>query len=559
MAGGFTLFGVHFGREDEEREVASPVNPEVSDGAVSIVQAPGFISPQINAMQLDASARTEADYISKYREIAVVPEVSQCIEEIVSEAIVIDREKDTITLNLDELDDIPDSVKKKMEAAFDVIYKMLRFNRNGHDIFKRWYIDGRLNYFTLIDEKNPKEGIKGVRYIDPRKIKKIRELEQTVDQKTGAIVVVGTKEYFLFNERGLTQNLNSQQGLSSSPNPVTKDIPITKDSIIHCNSGLLDSNTNAILSYLHEALRPANNLRMMEDAMVIYRLARAPERRAFYIDTGNLPNMKAQQYVQEIANKFKNKIVYDINTGEIKNDRKFLAMTEDYWIPRKEGSRGTQIETLPGGEQVGETGESEWFRDKLYTAMKVPKSRFSDQPSMFSGGTQITRDELRFNRFINQLRSKFSTLFEELLGKQLVLTGVMSIEEWDDIKDGVRFDFAADNYFAEALDSEVMNNRANLLTMLDPFVGKYISYEYVYKNILRMSEEEMKSEQKFLEDDQKKAQAHTAAQSAAESGIDPEDPNAYGQAPEPVKEELDTTLVEDELSNALVEYLKKRE
>lgn len=527
MAGGFTLFGVHFGREEEERDT-SPVSPDSSDGAVSVIQAPGFISPQINAMQLDASARTEAEYINKYREIAIVPEVSQCIEEIVSEAIVTSDEKDTITINLDELEDIPDTVKKKIEAAFDAVYKITRFNRNGHDIFKRWYIDGRLNYFALVDEKNPKEGIKGIRFIDPRKIKKIRELDQKVDPKTGAIVTIGTKEYFLFNEKGLTNQLSGHQQLQGATSTMTKDIPITKDSIIHCNSGLLDSNTNAILSYLHEALRPANNLRMMEDAMVIYRLSRAPERRAFYIDTGNLPNMKAQQYVQEIANKFKNKIVYDINTGEIKNDRKFLAMTEDYWIPRKEGSRGTQIETLQGGEQVGETGESEWFRDKLYTAMKIPKSRFSDQPSMFSGGTQITRDELRFNRFINQLRSKFATLFEELLGKQVVLTGIMSVEEWDDIKDGIKFVFAADNYFAEALDSEIMTNRANLLTMLDPFVGKYISYEYVYKNILRMSDEDMKKEQKFLEDDQKKAQSHTAAQSAAEAGIDPEDPNAYG-------------------------------
>lgn len=275
---------------------------------------------------------------------------------------------------------------------------------------------------------------------------------------------------------------------------MARDIVLTADSVVHCNSGIIDSTSSAVLSHLHKALRSANNLRMMEDAMVIYRLVRAPERRIFYISTGNLPNSKSQQYVQEIANTHKNKIIYDVTTGEIKNDRKFLAMTEDYWIPRKDGDKGTQIETLPGGEQIGETAEPEYFKAKLYASLNVPMSRFSSQPSLFNAGSEITRDELRFSRFIERLRSKFNTIFEDLLGKQVVLTGIMSIEEWEAMRDDIKFDYAEDNYYAEAQANEMETNRLNMLAQADPFVGKYISMEYVYKNILKMSDEDMKAE-----------------------------------------------------------------
>jgi len=499
------LFGFSFGKTDPG--AASPVVRD-DDASIKIEAAPGFISPHINSISLDNNAATENEYIGKYRDISMIPEVNQCIEEIVSEAVIQDTEDLYVTLNMDRVE-YSDSIKDKINTEFENVYNILLFSRKGHDIFRRWYTDGRINYQLIIDNDKPKLGIQGVRYIDPRKIKKVREAIKAIDAESGTEVITDYKSYFIYNEKGVGSLVQNQKGYTApGTNAQYQDVIMTDESVVYVTSGLTDPLYGFTISYLHHALRASNNLRMMEDSALIYKLVRAPERRVFYIDTGNLPKAKAAQYVQEIADKNKTKVVYDVSTGEIRNDKKFMAMTEDYWIPRKEGSRGTEIDTLPGGDSAGEMTEAEYFKDKLYTALNVPKSRFSDQPTLFSGGTQITRDEIRFSRFINQLRTKFSALFEELLGRQLVLKGIMSKQEWETLKVKINYEFAEDSYFAEALKSEKLQQQAAILAQFDPYVGKYVSREFVYKDILGMSDDEAKEQMKQIEKDSEWHEAH---------------------------------------------------
>lgn len=499
------LFGFSFGKTDPG--AASPVVRD-DDASIKIEAAPGFISPHINSISLDNNAATENEYTGKYRDISMIPEVNQCIEEIVSEAVIQDTEDLYVTLNMDKVE-YSDSIKDKINTEFENVYNILLFSRKGHDIFRRWYIDGRINYQLIIDNDKPKLGIQGVRYIDPRKIKKVREAIKAIDAESGTEVITDYKSYFIYNEKGVGSLVQNQKGYTApGTNAQYQDVIMTDESVVYVTSGLTDPLYGFTISYLHHALRASNNLRMMEDSALIYKLVRAPERRVFYIDTGNLPKAKAAQYVQEIADKNKTKVVYDVSTGEIRNDKKFMAMTEDYWIPRKEGSRGTEIDTLPGGDSAGEMTEAEYFKDKLYTALNVPKSRFSDQPTLFSGGTQITRDEIRFSRFINQLRTKFSALFEELLGRQLVLKGIMSKQEWETLKVKINYEFAEDSYFAEALKSEKLQQQAAILAQFDPYVGKYVSREFVYKDILGMSDDEAKEQMKQIEKDSEWHETH---------------------------------------------------
>lgn len=545
------MFGFSF--EDNKPLIKAPVTPDQMESSVDITGYGNFFSPDVSQVNVNQGAETENELVRRYREISYIPEVDKAIEEITAEAIVTDRKKKILRLNLDSTD-LPESVKTKVNAEFEQIYKLLSFHNKGYDIFRRWYVDGRLFYNIIIDPKNPKLGIQELRYIDPRKIKKVREIVRSQDASYGnATFVSKIKEYYIYSDKGIT-SAEASQGA----------IRLTKESIAASSSGLIDPTSNITVSYLHKALRTASNLRMMEDAMLIYRLARAPERRIFYVDTGILPKGKAEQYVQEIANKYRAKSVYDPKTGEIKNDTRYLAMTEDFWIPRQEGSKGTNIETLPGGQNVGETGEPEYFKQKLYESLNVPVSRFQQESAMFSQGTEITRDELRFAKFIDRLRVRFSTLFEDLLSRQLILKNIMSLEDWEDIKSDIIFDYAEDNQFSESLDTQVLQGRITLAQAVDAFQGKYYSKRWIQKNILRLTDDDIKEMQVTMDkENQEELEKQMAGMPSDQDDTDGNgEPNGaqFMQGSDAkIKEETDSTLTESavELNKVLADFLKK--
>ena len=411
--------------------------------------------------------------------MALQPEMEIAIDEIVNEAIVVEDSGTSVEINLDDVK-APAGIKRRIEDEFNLLLKMLNFGNMGHDIFRRWYIDGRLYYHLVIDETNPTLGIQEVKYIDPRRIRKIREIQKMRDPNTGVELIKKAIEYYLYNEKGM---------IGAGTNLGAK---IAVDSVVNVNSGILDPKQTMVLSYLHKAIKPFNNLRMVEDATVIYRLSRAPERRVFYIDVGNMPTVKAEQYVRDIMVKYRNKLVYDSNTGEIKDDRKHLSMLEDFWLPRREGSKGTEISTLEGARNLGELEDVKYFQTKLYKALNVPISRL-EQNQGFSLGrtTEITRDELKFNKFVTRLRNKFSTLFDDLLRVQLVLKNVCTEEEWKEFKEDVWYDYKKDNNFDELKDAELLNMRLDTLAKVEPFVGRYYSVMWVRKNILQQSDDDI--------------------------------------------------------------------
>ena len=401
------------------------------------------------------------------------------IDEIVNEAIVIEDSGTSVEINMDEVK-APAQIKKKIEEEFNYILKLLNFGNMGHDIFRRYYIDGRLYYHIVIDETNPGLGIQELKYIDPRRIRKIREIQKMRDPNTGVELIKKTIEYYLYNERGM---------IGAGTNLGAK---IAVDSIVNVNSGIMDPKQTMVLSYLHKAIKPFNNLRMVEDATVIYRLSRAPERRVFYIDVGNMPTVKAEQYVRDIMVKYRNKLVYDSNTGEIKDDRKHLSMLEDFWLPRREGSKGTEISTLEGARNLGEMEDVKYFQSKLYKALGVPVSRMEPGQGFALGRTtEISRDEIKFNKFIQRIRNKFSTLFDDLLRVQLVLKRICTEEEWKEFKEDIWYDYKKDNNFDEIKDAELLNLRLDTLAKVDPFVGKYYSIMWIRKNILQQTDEDI--------------------------------------------------------------------
>jgi hypothetical protein len=483
------LFGFHITRDNEMQQ--SPIAP-TSDASLNYEATPGFVNPYTSVMDLTGTVKDENELIDRYREIVhTVQEVGMSVEEITAEAIITDdANADVVTVNLEKIEGLPDQIKEIIQENFGIILGMLQFNNFGYEIFRNWYIDGRIYYHVIINPEQPAAGILELRYIDPKKIKKVREIIRAPDSgQLGLNSIVDVKEYFVYTENPAGDN--SPQTRQTYVQHSEVPVPMTKDSIAFANSGLLDPTRKMTISYLHDSIRPANNLRMMEDALLIYRITRAPERRVFYIDTGDLPRASAEQHVQAQADKYRTKMVYDNQTGKIQNDKRYMAMTEDFWIPRMGGSQGTQIDTLEGGAAVGETGDADFFLDRLYKSLHVPKSRFSEQPSLFNNGAEITRDEVRFARFITRLRNRFSMLFEDLLGKQLVLTGVMTAEEWDEYKALVSFEFQTDNTFSESMRASIMGQRLALLQQIDIFVGKYVSRAWVFKNILQMTEEEM--------------------------------------------------------------------
>jgi hypothetical protein len=488
------LFGFTLGSKDvvqvEKPEQASFALPSASidDGAVTVTQNAYYGT----YVDLEGSVRNEIELITRYREMSNHPELDMAIDEIVNEAISHDEAGKVCDIVMDNLKQ-PESIKKKINEEFQNILKMLNFSNLADDLFKRWYIDGRLFYHVVVNDKNPKEGIQELRYIDPRKIRKVREIKKDRDPKTGASIVVSTAEYYVFNDKGqTTQTFTSNVG---------QGIRIAPDSIINVNSGMMDAKNTFVISYLHKAIKPLNQLRMIEDAIVIYRISRAPERRIFYIDVGNLPRGKAEQYLRDVMVKYRNKMVYDANTGELRDERKHMSMLEDFWLPRREGGKGTEITTLPAGQNLGELEDVKYFQKKLLQCLNVPYSRLEENGGGFAGmgrSQEVTRDELKFAKFVTRLRNKFTQLFDHALRTQLVLKGICTLEEWEDFKEDIYYDFQKDNNFTEMRASELLQNRLQMLQLVDPYIGRYFSNHHVKNKILMMTDEEIEELDKEL-------------------------------------------------------------
>ncbi len=496
------LFGFTLGQKDivqkEKPEQASFALPTQSldDGAVTITQNAHYGT----YIDLEGSVRNELELITRYREMSNHPECDQAITEIVDEAICHDDDGKIVDINLDNLKQ-PETIKKKITEEFNNILNMLNFSNLSDDVFRRWYIDGRIYYHVIVNENNPKEGIQELRYIDPRKIRKVREVQKGRDPKTGADIIKSIAEYYIYNDRGTTT-----QSFTAAAN---QGLRISPESVINVNSGMMDAKNTFVISYLHKAIKPLNQLRMIEDAVVIYRISRAPERRVFYIDVGNLPKGKAEQYLRDIMIKYRNKMVYDASTGELRDDRKHMSMLEDFWLPRREGGKGTEITTLPAGQNLGQMEDVQYFQKKLLQSMNVPYSRLEPQGGGLVGlgrSTEVTRDELKFQKFVTKIRNKFSQLFDHALKTQLVLKGVCTSEEWEEFREKIYYDYKKDNNFAELRDAELLQNRLQILGTIDSYVGRYYSQEWVRKNVLKLTDEEIKEMQKQI-DSEPEAQA----------------------------------------------------
>ena len=483
------LFGFSFRKREEQlkKSAPSPVAPTNEDGATSFI-AGGYHGTYVD---LDGNFKTEYDMVVKYRMMAMHPEVDSAIEDILQESIVTDQNDSPVQINLANLD-VSDSVKDMIRTEFDYIKNLIGFDTKAHEMFRRWYIDGRLYYHKVIDLKRPQDGILELRYVDPQKIKKVRQINKipkTADQFQ-SLDYGKVDEYFIYNPKGL-RNTSANSG-----------IKIAKDAITYVTSGILDTNKNIVLSYLHKAIKVLNQLMMIEDSLVIYRISRAPERRIFYIDVGNLPKVKAEQYLREVMSRYRNKLVYDANTGEIRDDRKYMSMLEDFWLPRREGGRGTEITTLPGGQNLGELTDIQYFQTKLYKALNVPAGRLeSGQAFNIGRSSEIMRDELKFTKFVGKLRKKFSEMFQDILKTQLILKGVITPEDWDDMKEHIQYDYLYDNHFTELKNIEMLNEKINLITAMEPFMGRYFSTEYVRTNILGQSEVEKRELDDQMTDD----------------------------------------------------------
>jgi len=494
------LFGFTLGRDDvvqrqnpEQPSFALPTEA-MDDGAVTITQNAHYGT----YVDLEGSVRNEIELVSRYREMANHPELEMAIDDIVNEAITHDESGRTLDIVLDKLKQ-PDTIKKKIAEEFENILKLLNFSNLADDLFKRWYIDGRIYYHIVVDESKPKEGIQELRYIDPRKIRKVREIKKGQDPKTGALIIKSLAEYYVYNDRGtVTQSYTSS---------VNAGLRIAPESILNVNSGLMDSKNTFVISYIHKAIKPLNQLRMIEDAVVIYRVSRAPERRVFYIDVGNLPKGKAEQYLRDVMIKYKNKIVYDAATGEVRDDRKHMSMLEDFWLPRREGGKGTEITTLAAGQNLGELADVVYFRQKLLNALNVPISRLEPQQGGMIGlgrTTEVTRDEVKFAKFVARLRNKFSQLFDYALRTQLSLKGICSVEEWDDFKEDIYYEFKKDNNFTEMREAELLKERMSVLQLVDPYIGKYYSLNWVKKHILQFTDEEVEEMDEEMKDEENK-------------------------------------------------------
>ena len=476
------LFGFNITRVKPKTDPKQQFSQPQAEDGTQVVAAGGFFGSYLD---MEGTAKTEQDLIRRYREIALHPECDMAIEDIVNEAITSNENRQSVKVVTDNLD-YSSKIKQAIETEFSSVLRLLQFNTRGHDLFRRWYVDGRIFFQKIIDAENPKNGIQELKYLDPRKIKKIREVRKRRPEglvsPTNINIADETVEYFVYNERGI-QGSAAIQGIKIAP-----------DTIAYCPSGVIDQNKNGlVLSYLHKAIKPVNQLRMIEDSAVIYRIARAPERRIFKIDVGNLPKVKAEQYLRDVMARYRNKLVYDASTGEIRDDRNYMSMLEDFWLPSREGGRGTDITTLPGGANLGEIADIEYFRAKLYRSLNVPVSRLEASQGFNLGrSSEISRDELKFTKFVGRLRKKFTELFNDLLRTQLIIKGVIAETEWPLIRDNIFYDFLQDGHFAELKNSEMLRERLNLAREVRDYVGKYYSVNYVRRNILRQTESEIK-------------------------------------------------------------------
>jgi len=475
------LFGFEIKRKDTPQSEKSFVAPS-DDGAIESIRAGGYYGTY---MDVEGIAQTESELIKRYRDIALMADVDTAVEDIINESIAQLENESPVEINLDEVK-LSSSVRKGMAIEFENIKNILDFRDRAQDYFRRWYIDGKIYFHKVIDLENPKAGIKDIRYIDPRKIRKVREVIKSKNP-TGVLFIKEINEFFIYNDKGVTQKPGAyvapenQQGLK-----------ITKDAITFAPSGLVDSEKQIALSYLHKAIRPANQLRMMENAVVIYRITRAPERRIFYVDVGNLPKLKAEQYLKDIMDRYRNKLVYDANTGEIRDDKKFMSMLEDFWLPRREGGTGTQIDTLPAGQNLGQIEDVEYFQRKLYQSLNIPISRLEQQAGMnFGRAAEINRDEMKFTKFIIKLRRKFSVMLSDLLKTQCLLKGILTEEDWDNIKDDIEFEFSTDAYYTESKEQEILRSRVEVLNGLAAYIGTFFSKRYIQKYVLMLTDEQI--------------------------------------------------------------------
>ena len=462
------------GKPAEAKQAFTVASPD--DGTTTI-SAGGYFGQYLD---MEVTAKNDIDLIKRYREIAQHPECDMAIEDIINETIVSDERDASVSVSLDKLA-VSDAIKAKVRDEFDEVLRLLNFDEKGHDIFRRWYVDGRIYFHKVIDPKSPRKGLTEIRYIDPRKIKKVREVAKKRDNKgKGVEVMETTAEWFVYNEKGIS-SANSNAGLK-----------IAADSITYVTSGVIDQTKNMVMGHLHKAIKPTNQLRMIEDAVVIYRIVRAPERRIFYVDVGNLPKVKAEAYLRDVMARYRNKLVYDAATGEIRDDRKHMSMLEDFWLPRREGAKGTEVSTLSGGQNLGEISDVEYFQKKLYQSLNVPMSRLdSDNGFNMGRAAEITRDELKFTKFVARLRKRFTGVFNDILKTQLVLKGIITIEDWSRIKEHIQYTFLKDGYFAELKNAEILRERLSLAQEVSPYVGKYYSVEYVRKHILQQTDEDI--------------------------------------------------------------------
>jgi hypothetical protein len=486
------LFG--FSIENQEPispTTLSPVPSNKEDGSDFYLTS-GFFGSYVD---IEGVYRTEFDLIKRYREMALHPECDSAIEDIVNEAIVSDTNDSPVQIELSNLN-ASDGIKKKIRDEFKYILELLDFDKKSHEIYRNWYIDGRLYYHKVIDFKNPQEGIQELRYIDAMKMRYVRQQKKTENDKYRLSNMNSDnpmdyefpqiEEYFVYSPK-MTYPTGNPSSMGGS-----QGIKMTKDSVTYCTSGLVDRNKGSTLSYLHKAIKSLNQLRMIEDSLVIYRLSRAPERRIFYIDVGNLPKVKAEQYLRDVMMRYRNKQVYDSSTGEIRDDKKFMAMLEDFWLPRREGGRGTEISTLPGGQNLGEITDINYFQEKLYRSLNVPTTRIGGEGGFNLGrSSEILRDEVKFSKFVARLRKRFSAMFSDMLRTQLILKNIITPEDWTLMDDHIQYDFLYDNHFAELKNSELLNERLNMVQVAEPYVGKYFSQDYVRRNILRQTDQEI--------------------------------------------------------------------
>ena len=484
------LFGFEITRKKDELRVKetqtakSFVPPIDDDGTPVIQQQAGYISGGAYGAYVDMEGgiKNEAELIRRYRETSLVPECDSAIEDIVNECITSDTSDRIVALDLRDVK-LSDSIKNKIQDEFAHILSLMKFNSNSHEIFRKWYVDGRIYFHKVVDTKRPKLGIVDLRNVDPLKIKKVRNVEKGKDPKTNIERVEKVEEFYVFNDKGFDKT-SAMEGST---------VKIAPEAVTYTTSGLLDYTRNVVIGYLHKALKTANQLAMMEDALVIYRISRAPERRIFYIDVGNLPKAKAEQYLTDVMHKYRNKLVYNAETGEIKDDRKHMSMLEDFWLPRREGGRGTEITTLPGGQNLADIDDIEYFKKKLYQSLNVPATRMeADNGFNMGRASEISRDELKFNKFTNRLQKKFARIFTDVLKTHLVLKEIVTGEEFDKVKDFIQFDFATDNHFTELKDAEILRERLDTLSNIGDYVGKYYSNEYIRKYVLRQTEEDIK-------------------------------------------------------------------